>query len=224
MITAELHCHTRFSKDSLMNLDRMLAVCKRKKIDRIAITDHNTIQGALQAKEIDPNRVVIGEEISTLEGELLAYFVQEEVTSGLSPEDTIENLHEQGAFISVAHPFDRYRFGHWKLESLERIVPLIDAIEIYNARCIHDADNRKAQWFAHKWGIAGTVGSDAHTIMEIGRTTLFLAEFDDGESLKRSLKTAVADNHHSPPWIHLTSRYATSVKNILKLISRGNTS
>lgn len=214
MITVELHCHTRFSKDSLMNVNQMLAVCKRKNIDRICVTDHNTILGAIRAKEVDPDRVVIGEEISTLEGELLAYFVQEEVPGGLSPEETIAYLRRQGAFISVSHPFDRYRLGHWNPASLERIVPLIDSIEIFNARCIHNSDNRKAQLFAEKWGIPGTVGSDAHTVYEIGKATLFMGDFHDAVSLKFSLKSAFPSTHLSPACIHLTSRVASWVKKL----------
>ena len=78
MLTCEFHCHSIFSKDSLMKIPDLLQECQRKGIQRLAITDHNTIAGALVAKEIDPERVIVGEEIMTSRGELLAYFVTQE--------------------------------------------------------------------------------------------------------------------------------------------------
>jgi predicted metal-dependent phosphoesterase TrpH len=217
MITAELHCHTNYSKDSLMRVEQMLAICTRKRIDRIAVTDHNTITGAKIAKDYNPRLVLIGEEIMTAEGEILALFVKEKVPSGLSPEETIHILRGQGAFIGVAHPFDRFRHGRWKEDALERILPLIDGLEVYNARCIYNKDNRKAQEFADKWKINTLVGSDAHTAMEIGKATLVLPDFNDTESLKHALKEATIHTHHSPAWIHLASRYATWHKKFIKL-------
>ena len=69
-IRADFHSHTRYSKDSLNNIQYVLNVCQRRGIDRLVITDHNTITGALIAQEIDPERVIVGEEIKTTQGEL----------------------------------------------------------------------------------------------------------------------------------------------------------
>ena len=115
MLTVEFHSHTIYSKDSLSSPEKILAACRRKGIDRIVITDHNTTCGALAAQALDPQRVIIGEEIMTTQGELLAAFIQEEIPPGLTPMQTIERLKEQGAFISVSHPFDHYR--GWLLEA-----------------------------------------------------------------------------------------------------------
>jgi predicted metal-dependent phosphoesterase TrpH len=214
MINAEFHCHSIYSQDSLSKIDRILEACQHKDIHRIAITDHNTLAGAQIAKQIDPDRVIVGEEINTRDGEILAYFVREFVPPGLSPEETIKLLHNQGAFISVAHPFDRYRGGHWEVEVLERIWPLIDGIEIFNARCIQNEDNNKAKDFAKSKGVAGLVGSDAHIPAEIGTSYLELPDFQDAESLKRALGNAAYHTRLSPPWIHLTTRYASLYKQL----------
>ncbi len=136
MYTVEFHSHTIFSKDSLATPDKILQACQRKGIDRIVITDHNSIQGALAAYSLDPQRVIIGEEIMTTQGELLAAFVKEEIPSGLTPNETIARLKEQGAFISVSHPFDKARNGHWHPAELMKITPHTDAIETFNARCL----------------------------------------------------------------------------------------
>jgi len=208
----EFHCHTVFSKDSLTSPEQLVATARRRGIDRVVVTDHNTIAGALAAQAIDPERVIVGEEIMTTEGELLAAFVQEEVPPGLSPEETIAPLRAQGAFISVSHPFDRMRSGHWTVESLRRILPLVDAIETFNARCMWPGFNRQAQRFAQAYGVPGTVGSDAHAVFELGRATLDLPPFHDAATLRAALPQARARLRLSAPWVHFTSRWAVWVK------------
>jgi hypothetical protein len=212
MPRVEFHCHTIYSKDSLMRPEAMLAACRRKGIDRIIVTDHNTLAGALYAQRLDAGRVIVGEEIMTSQGELLAAFVSEEIPAGLPPKEAIRRLREQGAFISVSHPFDHLRSGRWKAEELLEIVPLIDAIEIFNARCIQPEFNRQAEDFARQHGLAGTVGSDAHTAFELGRATLLLAEFGDAEGLRQALSAALPRVTLSSPWVHVTSRFAVWYK------------
>src|SRR5512136_964480 len=100
MLTVDFHCHTITSKDGLTSLEALLAARQRKNIDRLVVTDHNTIQGALLARQMDPVHIIAGEEIMTRAGELLAVYVSEEVPRGLAPQEAIARLHEQGAFIS----------------------------------------------------------------------------------------------------------------------------
>ncbi len=208
IVRAEFHCHTRFSKDSLNNIHYVLDVCQRRDIDRIAITDHNTIAGALIAKELDPERVIVGEEIKTTQGEILALFVKQEIPAGLQPLEVIARLRDQDAFISVSHPFDIARSGHWELENLLKIAPLIDAVEIFNSRCGRTIYNNRAQEFAHQHHLLGTAGSDAHSLVEIGRATFQLPNFHDAESLRHALKNGKLQGRLSAPWVHLSSRYA----------------
>lgn len=212
-LNTEFHCHTIFSKDSLTRPERLVAAARRKGIDRLIVTDHNTIAGALACQAIDPQRVIIGEEIMTTQGELLASFVQEEIPAGLSPQETIARLRAQGAFISVSHPFDKFRNGHWALPDLLEILPLVDAIETFNARCMWPGFNSQARRFARQHSIPGTVGSDAHAPFEVGRATLVLPDFHDGESLRQAIQQAESGPLTlSMPWVHLTSRYAVWYK------------
>jgi predicted metal-dependent phosphoesterase TrpH len=207
-VRVEFHAHSRYSKDSLLNLQTIVETCRRKKIDRIVITDHNTIEGALRAREIDPERVIVGEEIMTQQGELLAFFVKEEIPPGLSPQETIAELRAQGAFIGVSHPFDRFRSGHWEMEHLDPITPHVDALEIFNARCIWPGFNWQAQKYARRHDKLGLVGSDAHTALELGKATLRLPDFHNAIELKESLTGAKPEVSLSAPWIHFSSRYA----------------
>ena len=208
MITLEFHSHTIFSKDSLSKPEKVLQACQRKGIDRIVITDHNTIQGALVASALDSKRVIIGEEIMTTQGEILAAFVKEEIPPGLTPMQTIERLKEQEAFISVSHPFDQYRGGHWQSSELIKIAPYVDAIETFNARCMTAKANQQALSFAKQHNLAGTAGSDAHAICELGRALMLLPDFDTADELRSLIRQAQFKTRLSSPLIHLYSRYA----------------
>lgn len=213
-IRVEFHCHTMYSKDSLTSPERLVNACRRKGIDRVIVTDHNTIAGARAAHALDPELVIVGEEILTTRGELLAAFVEEEVPPGLTPKEAIRRLKEQGAFISVSHPFDVHRAGHWKEEALLEILPQVDAIEVFNSRCYSPEFNRQAQEFAEKHGLAGTVGSDAHAPLELGRAVLMLEQFRGPDGLRAVLRQGIPQVRWSSPWVHLLSRYAVVLKRL----------
>jgi predicted metal-dependent phosphoesterase TrpH len=217
MLRVEFHCHTRFSKDSLTHPRALVQTCRRKRIDRVVVTDHNTIAGARAAQALDPELVIVGEEIMTTRGEILAAFVSEEVPMGLSPKETLRRLKDQGAFISVSHPFDRWRSGGWQKADLLEILPDVDAIEVYNSRCMNLGFNREARGFAEEHNIAGTVGSDAHAAFELGRSLLLLEYFETPEDLRKIIRMGIPKVRWSPPWIHITSRFAS----IYQKVTRG---
>jgi predicted metal-dependent phosphoesterase TrpH len=209
LLQIELHCHTYYSKDCLMYPEQVLEECIRKGIDRVAITDHNVIEGAFEAATLDPDRVIIGEEIMTTAGELLGYFMKDFVPPGLTPIETISHLRAQGAFISVAHPFDYTRHGAWKREALLEILELVDAIEVFNARTWSAAANQFAADLASQEGMLGTAGSDAHVATEIGRAVMITPTFDDLDSMRLALSNAQIHARRSSPLVHVFSRYAT---------------
>ena len=214
MISVEFHCHTYASKDSLTLPSDLISAARRKGIDRVVVTDHNSIVGAREAQAIDPELIIVGEEIMTTKGEILAAFVREEIPAMLSPQDTIAILKEQGAFISISHPFDELRKGGWKENDLLEILPFVDAIEVYNSRCMFPRFNRRAELFAREHNIAGTVGSDAHAAFEVGRSLLLLDQFTGPEGLRQVIHGAKMRVKWSPWWFHLTSRYASMKKKV----------
>jgi len=208
LIRVEFHCHTVYSKDSLTTPEQLVAACHKKGIDRVIVTDHNTIAGARAAQTIEPELVIVGEEIKTIHGEILAAYVTDEVPPGLSPQETIHRLKKQGAFISISHPFDIYRSGHWHEQDLLEILPVVDAIETFNSRCWSPEFNQRAQKFAKKHSIPGTVGSDAHAPLELGRAVLLLEQFQGSDELRTVIRSGIPKVRWSPPWFHLISRYA----------------
>ncbi|MCB0118052.1 MAG: PHP domain-containing protein, partial [Anaerolineales bacterium] len=158
--------------------------------------------------------IIVGEEIMTTRGEILAAFVQEEIPAGLTPQETIRILKEQGAFISVSHPYDTHRKGGWKESDLLEIVPYVDAIEIFNSRCMDLRFNQRAKAFAQKHDLPGTVGSDAHGAFEVGRSVNLLDPFQGPDEMREVIRQAEYQTKLSPWWVHFVSRYASIKKKI----------
>ena len=127
---------------------------------------------------------------------------------------TIEALKAQNAFISVAHPFDTYRGSTWRPGALEEIIPHIDALEVFNARCLVKAFNDNAYRVAKEYGLAKMVGSDAHAIVELGRASMVMSEFSDADGLRAALHCSQFSGELSGSWVHLLSTYAKLVKRV----------
>jgi predicted metal-dependent phosphoesterase TrpH len=208
MIRVEFHCHSIYSHDSLVSINDLYKAAIARQLGRVIITDHNRIDGALLAYKKYPEIFVIGEEVMTTQGEILAAFVKEVIPKGLTPIETIQKLRDQGAFIWVPHPFDTARSGSWDLNELKKIAPLVDAIEVFNSRCIDNHQNQLAANFAKANSLLQTVGSDAHSVYELGRSTLVLSDFKDAQELKQSLTNTRQDVKLTPFWVHFISTWA----------------
>ncbi len=206
MLKVEFHCHTNASADSQVRPADLVATCRQRGIDRVVVTDHWSIGGALEAKRLDPELVIIGEEVLTDRGELLAAFVTEEIPLGMPYREAIQSLRQQSAFISVSHPFDPRR-GIWTPAELEELAGLVDAFETFNARNLRPGYNEAAAQFASRHGLPGTAGSDAHTLAELGRATMLLPDFADAEGLRRVIGQVEFRAQSSGPWVRLTSRW-----------------
>ena len=214
ILRIDFHCHTIASKDSLEPPEKLVRAGRKKGLDRVVVTDHNTIEGALAAHALDPELIIVGEEIMTSHGEILASFMTEEIPRGLTPQETIHRLRDQGAFISVSHPFDSWRSGAWELEDLLEIAPLVDAIEVFNARCLTAGENFRALEFARTYQLPGTAGSDGHAAFELGAAHLVLPWFDGPDELRKVVGQGHVEGGLSPFWVHFVSRYARLRKKV----------
>ena len=204
----DLHCHTCYSRDSLMSFDALVRAMDRRGLDMVAITDHNTMAGAREFSARAPERFLIGEEVKSAHGDLLAFFIKEEVPPGLSPEETIARVHAQGGLVGAAHPLDSGRGEALGAEMLERIHPQLDFIEVFNARTHLARSNRRAQEMASRWRLPGSAGSDAHGAFEVGRAYVEMPAFDGPASFLESLAQGKIVGRCSSPLVHLVSRYA----------------
>jgi predicted metal-dependent phosphoesterase TrpH len=212
----DFHCHSHASPDSLLKPKELVATARARGIDRLVVTDHNTIRGGLCCKELDPELIIVGEEIKTTRSELLASFVTKEVPRDLEPIETIKRLRDQGAFISISHPFDPHR--GWQLDDLLEIIDLVDAVEIFNARCTRPEWNLKAVAFATEHRKPGTVGTDSHSLFEMGKAGIHVPAFETADDLRRVLGEGKVEAELASPLVHLSSRYAIWVKSVFPSI------
>ncbi|MEZ4731700.1 MAG: PHP domain-containing protein [Caldilineaceae bacterium] len=209
MWKVDLHTHTIYSKDCLTQTARLLEQARRVGLNKVAVTEHNRLDGALAAKALAPDLVIVGEEIKTTHGEIIAYFVKEEVPRDLSPTETIARLREQGAVISVPHPLDSVRRTAMGMTNVLAVIDQVDALEVLNARCVRSRDNIAAAALAETHGKLMTAGSDAHTLTELGRCYLEMPSFEDNsESFLAALAKAKVGGAISPFWPHFASTYA----------------
>lgn len=202
----DLHVHTHYSPDAITTPEALVEHCRRKGIHKIAVTDHNTIAGALALKEIAPDLVIVGEEILTNEGELLAFFLERHIPPGFSPWKTIEMVKAQGGLIGVSHPFDRLRREAMRKFVLE-IADELDFIEVFNARTVFPGDDTRALKLARAKGIPATAGSDAHLPFEVGRAYVEMPPFNDAQEFLRSLAQGHIRGRRSPLWVHILSTW-----------------
>jgi predicted metal-dependent phosphoesterase TrpH len=167
----DLHCHTSGSFDSLTSPRSAVRAAASRGLTHLAVTDHDNIDGALRARDAAPAEltVIIGEEVKTTDGDLIAVFIERLVPPGLSAVETIAAIREQGGLVGVPHPFDRTRgYGRKSHADLAEIAGLVDWVESYNARVVGGSANEQAGLFAREHGLPGVCASDSHSIMEVG--------------------------------------------------------
>ena len=208
--------HTHFSPDSETDPDKLVKRCLKVGLELIAVTDHNTIEGALKIKDSAPFPVIIGEEIKTSAGEITGLFLKETIPAGLSPIDTAHRIKDQGGLVSLPHPFDRFRSEVIDGKAIDELIPLLDIVEIFNSRNNLSADDRKAEKFAKEHNLLTSGVSDAHTLMELGRTYVQMPEFDGTPSdFKIALSKGTIVGKRMSPLIHITTTLTRIKKKII---------
>ena len=210
----EFHCHTCYSPDCLVTPRALVQRARELGLDRIVITDHNTIRGALEAQALAPDLVIVGEEVLTTAGEFIAFYVTEEVPKGLPPEEALARLREQGAVVGISHPFDVMRGSAMGKEHTHRFAPRVDALEVFNARNHRAWMDEEAEKLVQHLGLGRFGGSDAHSLWEVGRVLTLLPPFNDANTLRAALLKARVEGRHSPPWVHLISTGSKLVKKL----------
>ena len=208
--------HTHFSPDSETDPDKLVKRCLKVGLELIAVTDDNTIEGALKVKDLAPFPVIIGEEIKTSAGEITGLFLKETIPAGLSPIDTAHRIKDQGGLVSLPHPFDRFRSEVIDGKAIDELIPLLDIVEIFNSRNNLSADDRKAEKFAKEHNLLTSGVSDAHTLMELGRTYVQMPEFDGTPSdFKIALSKGTIVGKRMSPLIHITTTLTRIKKKII---------
>lgn len=182
----DLHCHTSASFDCLASPESVVKAAASRGLTHLAITDHDRIEGALRARDAAPDglTIIVGEEVKTTDGDLIALFLERAVVPGRSARETIADVRAQGGLVGIPHPFDKYRGSMLKGEArrdqgLAGIGQLVDWVETHNARVVGGTGNEQAVEFARELGLPGVAVSDAHSVLEVG-VAYSILEVDPG--------------------------------------------
>jgi Glycosyltransferase Family 4/PHP-associated len=192
-ITIDLHLHTDWSHDCSIPAADLVEHAEEIGLGGIAVTDHNVFGGALEVEELARGRdliVIPGEEVKTdHQGEVIGLFLEEEIPRGMSFEDTVAAIREQGGLVYLPHPFDRLH-AIPDPATVHRHLAEIDVFEVYNARLLRDSFNDEALRFARKYRLLQGAGSDAHVLQGVGTGVVRMRRFDGPEEFLLSLRTA----------------------------------
>ncbi len=165
----DLHCHTSASFDSLARPGDVVRAAAARGLTHLVVTDHDRIDGALAAREAAPAglTVIVGEEVRTADGDLIAAYLERAVAPGMSAAETVAAVREQGGLVGIPHPYDRLRGSLLMDARMETLVSLVDWVEVHNARLV-GGGNERAATLAREHGLAGVAVSDAHSVLEVG--------------------------------------------------------
>jgi predicted metal-dependent phosphoesterase TrpH len=188
MLRVDLHLHSHFSHDGKSSLDELIARARECALDRIALTDHNTVEGALQLVQIEPELGIAGEEVKTLEGEVIGLFITSRVPPFLRPEEALDLIHAVGGLTYLPHPLDRRR-SNFRPERIVELADRVDIIETYNPWC-DAAANQAAARMADELGKVMATGSDSHSADELGRSWMEIDEYRSPQEFLERLRFA----------------------------------
>jgi predicted metal-dependent phosphoesterase TrpH len=200
LIEVDLHMHTDHSGDCATPVDVLLQTARDRGLGAIAITDHNEISGALEAREIaaemDDLKVIAAEEIKTAgQGEVIGLFLEEKIPKGLTMAETIAEIRRQGGLVYVPHPFDRFHSVP-DYEHLLDMVEEIDLLEVFNPRVALTAFNEEAVRFAGKYRIVPAAGSDSHVAQGLGSVRQRIHDFDGPAEFLEAMRDADITRKH----------------------------
>jgi len=216
-IRLDMHVHTRHSRDSNIDPRKIGSILESKEMDGAAIVDHGSLEGFRECKRRTHQLIVPGMEIYTSLGEILALFVEQEITESEFPV-IVDRIREQDAIIVLPHPFDWLRRHTFKLRELDEreIAEVFDCVEVLNSRCVLSSLNQKAEFFARKLQKPMIAGSDAHFSFEVGRAHIICKTVSDIEDVRiEILKHAVT------PTGHISSFFVHALTLGLKLVRKG---
>lgn len=218
----EFHVHTRYSKDSILSYWLILLVCKIKKINTLAITDHNEIAGAIKYKEKFKKHnieIIVGEEIFTKKGEIIGLNLSKKIEPNLTPKQTIKEIRKQGGLVYVPHPYDEKRYKTVLVEEeIKKNKNEIDFIEVHNGRNIDRQFSIEQNEIAENYNLRKIIGSDAHTFFELGRNYVLTDKQITSDSILENCKDVKFVKKDCINFAHTWTRFAR----IITMVGKGD--
>src|SRR5918992_2870754 len=216
-VFADFHIHTRFSRDSILTEEKFIEKAVERGLTHVAVTNHNNVEGAIAVRDkvadmglTDRLTVILGEEVSTADGEVVGVYLSKTIPRGLSANETADEIHRQGGLVSIPHPFDPFRGAHIREGPLRNLAEIgkIDMVEVFNCRVTFPRHNDEAAEFAKRFGIPGIAASDTHSSFEVAMAFNALPPFATAEELKAGLPENEWHASRSSVFIHATTRWA----------------
>jgi predicted metal-dependent phosphoesterase TrpH len=216
-VFADFHIHTRFSRDSILTEQKFIEKAVERGLTHVCVTNHNNVEGAVAVRDkvaelglTDKLTVILGEEVSTADGEVVGVFLTKTIPRGLSANETADEIHRQGGLVSIPHPFDPFRASHIKEGPLRNLAEIgkIDMVEVFNCRVTLQRHNAEAVEFAARYGIPGVAASDSHSGFEVAMAFNAMPPFETAEELKALLPDNEWHASRSTVFIHATTRWA----------------
>lgn len=169
----DLHVHSILSYDAGISAQDLRKALSTGTLDYIAITDHNQIDFAEKMQAEFGEKIIIGEEIMTQEGEVIGLFLKQRIPEGLSLKQTISEIKKQNALVYIPHPFLKFKHGLCE-KNISENIDTIDILEIYNGRSLKgwSAVNKTQRELIKKWAKTPALGSDAHSHLGLGNSFL----------------------------------------------------
>jgi predicted metal-dependent phosphoesterase TrpH len=210
-VKIDLHLHTDYSVDGWSSPEDMVRTAMARGLDRIAITDHDTIEGALMAHGSWPDRVIVGEEITCQCGtHLIGLFLTNHVPTGIQIEEAAERIRSQGGLVYGPHP---YAYLSKPVRRANRVAAVSDLVEIFNSRAFLPAWNSKASALARDRELPAAASSDAHFHRELRRAYTEVPEFKTANEFRDSLAKAQPKGIRTgSPWLHVASALAARTR------------
>lgn len=204
----DLHLHTAGSWDSLSKPKAVLDRARAAGLDRIAITDHDTIAVALEWAGRMPDVVIPGEEVRTREGvDVIGLYLHTLIPRGTPAVETCEEIRRQGGVVYLPHPFARGKGGSGRLAEL--LVPYVDVVEVFNARLLSASRNARALELARRYDLLRGAGSDAHTVPEVGNAWVDLpAHANRADAFLAALREGSVGGRTASPLAFVNSNVA----------------
>lgn len=198
----DLHTHSIVSYDGGLTEESYQGLLDRHVVDCVAITDHNETRFAQQLQKKLGDKIIVGEEITTIDGELVGLFLQETIPAGMTAQKTAEAIHEQGGLVYLPHPFETQRKG-LQPSTVEMMIKDIDIVEVFNARGRFRGKASTAESLAQKHSLAHAASSDAHGISGIGTAFSLLSGMPNKKNLLKLLSTGRQQKQYAPMWTYL---------------------
>lgn len=226
---ADFHIHTRYSRDSLLSEDGFIRRAIERGLTHVAITNHDNVEGAIAVRDrvaaqglADRLHVILGEEVSSADGEIVGLYLERTIPPGLSAEETADAIHQQGGLVSVPHAYDPFRRSHLREPALLQLLEAgkVDAIEVFNSRVTFARHNQQAAELAERYGIPGIACSDTHSGVEVAMSFNALPAFSNAVELQAALRSNEWHGSRSTRLIHLTTRWAVWSKALRRRLAR----